>query len=83
MRHPYEKFIRIELISMISAILIGIVALIKGYLILIFICFCLITVSLLAETIILWSTLQKAQGGKQFIRAFLLLILTIYLMLKW
>lgn len=83
MRHPYEKFIRIELISMISAVLIGMIAFIKGYFILIFICFFLIALSLIAEVIILWFTYQKIQAGKQLIRACIILILTLYLILKW
>lgn len=82
MRHPYEKVIRIELISMISAVLIGIIALIKGYIIFIFICFFLITLSLLAEAIILWFTYQKVQSGKQLIRAFMILILAVYIAFK-
>lgn len=83
MRHPYEKFIRIELISMISAVLIGMIAFIKGYFTLIFICFFLIALSLIAEVIILWFTYQKIQAGKQLIRACIILILTLYLILKW
>lgn len=82
MRHPYEKVIRIELISMISAVLIGIIALIKGYIIFIFICFFLITLSLFAEAIILWFTYQKVQSGKQLIRAFMILILAVYIAFK-
>lgn len=82
MRHPYEKFIRIELVSIVSAILIGIIALIKGYLILIFICFYLLALSLLAEAMIEWSTHQKMQGGKQFVRAIVILILTTFLIFK-
>lgn len=83
MRHPYEKFIRIELISIISAALIGIIAFIKGYMILIFLCFLLIVLSLLAEAITLWFTYQKIQGGKQLIRALVILVLTIYLVFTW
>jgi len=81
-RHPYEKFIRIELISMISAALICIIVLIKGYLILVFICLFLLVLSLLTEAITLWFTYQKIQGGKQLFRAFMILILTLYLILK-
>lgn len=82
MRHPYEKIIRIELVSMASAVLIGIVAFIQGYLILIFLCFFLIILSLLAEAITLWFTYQKIQSGKQLIRAFIILMLTVYLIFK-
>lgn len=82
MRHPYEKFIRIELISMIIAALACIIVLMKGYLILVFICFFLLILSLLTEAITLWFTYQKVQGGKQLFRASIILILTLYLILK-
>lgn len=83
MRHPYEKFIRIELMSMVCAALIGIIVLLKGYLLFIFMCFLLIALSLLTEAMILWFTYQKIQGGKQLFRALIILMLTIYLMFKW
>lgn len=82
MRHPYEKFIRIELVSMILAVLMGIIVLMKGFLILIFMCFFLIIISLLTDAILLWVTYQKIQSGKQLFRAIIMLILTIYLIFK-
>jgi type III secretory pathway component EscV len=83
MRHPYEKFVRIELVSIISAFVIGIIALIKGFPILIFICFFLVAISLCAEAIILWFTYQKVDGGKQLIRAMIIFLLTTFLIFTW
>lgn len=83
MKHPYEKFIRIELLTIGLAGLIGIVALVKGYLISVLICLYLITLSLLAEAMIALSTHQRVQGIKQLVRAAIIFILTSYLLLVY
>lgn len=82
MRHPYEKFIRIELAAIALAILIGIIVLIKGYLILLFACFYLLVISLLSEAMIAWFTQNKVQSGKQIIRALIIFSLTTYLIFQ-
>lgn len=82
MRHPYEKFIRIELIAILIAILIGVIVLIKGYLILVFVCLYLLVLSLLAEAMIAWSTHQKFQSGKQLVRAAIIFILATYMIFQ-
>lgn len=78
MRHPYEKFIRIELATIALAILIGFIVLIKGYILLAFASLYLLVISLLSEAMIAWFTHQKVQSGKQIIRAVILFALTTY-----
>lgn len=79
MRHPYEKFIRIELFSIVLALTIFIFALIKGFILLIICSLLLISISLLADSLISWLTHQKAQAIKQCARAVIIFILAIYI----
>lgn len=82
MKHPYEKFIRIELLSIVLALIIFIFALMKGYVLLAIISLLLIVVSLLSDGMIFFLTHEKAQAIKQFARAIMVLLLTIYILLK-
>lgn len=80
MRHPYEKFMRIELFSIAIAVVLGMVAFIKSYTLLLFVSFYLIAISLIAEAIISWSTFHKEQAIKSMGRAILIFLLTSYLL---
>lgn len=82
MRHPYEKLIKIEIATILLAILIGMLAIIKGVLTLVFISLLLLTLSLLAEALSALSTHQRFQGIKQLIRSAIIFILTIYMFLR-
>ena len=79
MRHPYGKFIRIEVISLACLIFIGFIALIQGYLLLIYFCFYLLAIGLITDAVIEWYSHQSAKAGKQIIRAVMLFLLTTYL----
>lgn len=79
MRHPYEKIIRIELFSIGFAVLFGIFAFIQGYTILMFVCFYLISISLVAEAMVAWLTYHKEQAIKSIIRAILIFMMSTYL----
>lgn len=82
MKHPHEKFIRIELFSLVLTMILFIFAVIKGFTFFAFISLLLITISLLADAIILWGIHEKAPAIKQVVRAILILFLTIYILLK-
>lgn len=82
MKHPHEKFIRIELLSIALALIIFIFSVIKGYLLFAIFSLLLIAVSLLSESMILLATHQKAQALKQGARAAIILLLAIYVLLK-
>lgn len=79
MRHPYEKFIRIELFSIGFAVFLGVFAFIQGYMILMFVSFYLISISLIAEAMVAWSTFHKQQAIKSVCRALLIFLLVTYL----
>lgn len=82
MKHPYERFILAELVSISLAILIGLVALIKGVMILAFIALYCIAISFVCEGLIEWSKRQTLVAGKQLLRALAIIILASYLILK-
>ena len=79
MRHPYEKFIKMELIFILCAVLFGLVALIQGYIFLVLMSMILITISLFFDALIHWYSHRSADAGKQILRAVLLLCFIIFL----
>lgn len=82
MRHPYEKFIRLELIAVLLAILVGLFALFKGFILLVFITFYLIGCSIACAAIVEWYTHQTNQAGKHILQALLLIIFTTYMIFQ-
>lgn len=82
MRHPYENFIRGEIICIIIAIIIGLFSLISGYLILVCIGLLFLAISLLCNGLLHMQTYRSADALKQTIRAALLILLAIYLIVK-
>ncbi|OZU88485.1 hypothetical protein CIL03_12635 [Virgibacillus indicus] len=79
MRHPYGKFIRVEVISLVCLIFIGLIALIQGYLLLIYFSLYLLAIGLITDAMIEWYSHQTAKAGKQVIRAVMLFLFTTYL----
>ncbi|MCG1030309.1 hypothetical protein J5S49_18650 [Virgibacillus halodenitrificans] len=82
MRHPYTRLIRLEIISIICALIIGTLALIKGFITLIFLCVYLISLSLIVDALIHIHTNQAPLAAKQVLRAILLFIFTTYFIFK-
>ncbi|CDQ38255.1 MULTISPECIES: hypothetical protein [Virgibacillus] len=78
MKRPYEKFILIELISLIGAAVIGLIAMIKAYTVLIFFCILLVIVSLACDAWIDWNTYKSQHALKQAARALLILLFSIF-----
>lgn len=82
MRHPYEKFIRMELLALVSVIFLGLIAFIKSWVFLVFISLFLLALSITFDALVQWHTYQKASAGKQLIRGLMIIFLTIYLLFK-
>ncbi|MBU5465223.1 hypothetical protein KQI49_00085 [Virgibacillus sp. MSJ-26] len=82
MRHPYERFIKIELISLILAIIIGLLAIIKANLIWLSLSLYLTAISLFCDSIVAQSTHLKVRRIKQLIRFVLLFFLATLLIFK-
>ncbi|WP_077329400.1 hypothetical protein [Virgibacillus siamensis] len=82
MRHPYEKFIRLELLTLAAAVIIGLIAIIQGYLLIVFFCLFLVAISMIFEGLIAMNTFHTTEGLKQFTKAAILLLLTFILFFK-
>lgn len=76
MRHPYEKFIRIELICLTFIILVGIFALIQGSALVILMCLFVLSLSLFCDALIAWYSHRTAQAAKQLIRGVMIIMFT-------
>lgn len=79
MRHPYEKYIKIELFTLLIALLFTILTVIYKKLIILLFALCLLALSMLSEALFLFFTNKKVEASKQFIRSLLLLLLLITL----
>ncbi|MFS0750253.1 hypothetical protein [Oceanobacillus sp. 1P07AA] len=75
MRHPYQKFIQMEVIGLVLSFLSGITALITGWVILLFFAVYLLVLSIVCDAIILMQTRRQSEAMKQGIRAFILFLL--------
>lgn len=81
MRHPYEKFIRGELVAIGLAIFFGLIALIQGVFLLIVLCIYLIAASLVFDGLIALNSYNPTQGVKQLARSVLLILFATFLLL--
>jgi len=79
MHHPNDKLIQIELISLLLAIVIGTIALIKGIFVMIIIALFLIFCSTLSNALLLWYTFHYVDAYKQMARSICLFILICWL----
>ncbi|CEI80703.1 hypothetical protein [Oceanobacillus oncorhynchi] len=74
MRHPLEKFIRMEMLAIIGGLFAGIFAWITGWMFFLFLACYLFVFSMLSNVFILLYTHRASDAMKQVIRAFLLFI---------
>lgn len=81
LRHPFEKFIRIELVSIGAAVLLGIIGLTLGFLFLISVSLLLLSISLCCEALVDWQTNNTLHAGKQLLRATMAFLFAIYLLI--
>jgi hypothetical protein len=81
MRHPYEKFIRGELVAIGLALLFGLIALIQGIFLLIILCLYCIAASLAFDGLIGMNMRNQTHGVKQLLRALLLFLFATFLLI--
>ncbi|MFA1822447.1 hypothetical protein ACDX78_20170 [Virgibacillus oceani] len=79
MRHPYEKYIRLELITIILICLLGLFAIIQSYILFIFLGLYLLTVNLILTALIEFHTYRAHEAIKHVLRAIFLFVFTTYL----
>ncbi|NBJ69719.1 hypothetical protein D1839_09600 [Roseburia sp. 1XD42-34] len=84
MKHPYEKFVLVELISLGAAIPFAIFALMKGYTIVVIICLFLLATSLICDSLVQWYLYQSFSSHviKQAGRALLIGIFAIFFLFQ-
>ncbi|SFA97735.1 hypothetical protein SAMN04488072_104270 [Lentibacillus halodurans] len=75
MRSPYEKYIRIELLALALAVIIGLIAIVQGYVIIILLCVYLLAFSMFCEGFLHLNTNKPIDGIKQFVKAGMLMVL--------
>ncbi|MFD1416425.1 hypothetical protein [Oceanobacillus jeddahense] len=74
MRHPLEKFIRMEVIAIMAGLFFGIFAWITGWLFFLFFACYLFVFSMFSNALILLHTRRGSDAIKQAIRAVLLFL---------
>ncbi|WP_080872299.1 hypothetical protein [Oceanobacillus timonensis] len=74
MKHPLEKLIRMEVMTIIAGLFIGIFAWITGWVFFLFLACYLFIGSMLSHALILLHTRRGSDGIKQAIRAMLLFL---------
>lgn len=79
MRHPYEKFIRLELIALILAVFAGIIVLVKGFILLAIFLIYLVACALCCEGMIELNTHNRNHAIKHFLQAILIFVFMSYL----
>lgn len=82
MRSPMEKFTLIEIISIGIGSILGLFAMIQGYLILLLLTFYLIAISLICEAFIFLHKRDTAHAGKQIVRAVCIFIFITYMIFQ-
>ncbi|CDO05106.1 hypothetical protein BN988_03689 [Oceanobacillus picturae] len=82
MRHPLEKIIRIELLTIALALVIGLISIIQGYLFLTIASLYLVAISFSCSALLEWQSHQTAQGAKHALRAFLIFLIATYLLFQ-
>lgn len=74
MKHPLEKFIQMEIITIMAGLFIGILAWVTGWMLFLFFACYLFILSLIANALILLHTRRASDALKQVIRAVLLFL---------
>lgn len=77
MKHPYHKYVKIERLSMLIAVLFTILTIIYKKIIIFLFALCFVALSLLSEAMFLFFTNKKVEASKQIIRSLLLLLLLV------
>lgn len=77
MKHPYHKYVKIERLSMLIAVLFTVLTIIYKEIIIFLFALCFVALSLLSEAMFLFFTNKKVEASKQIIRSLLLLLLLV------
>jgi len=78
-RHPYEKYIRLEFITIVLVVILALFAIIQSYLLFIFLGLYLLAISYILTALIEFHTYRTQVAMKHALRAALLFVLATYL----
>jgi len=79
LRHPYEKYIRLEFLTIIFVIILALFAIIQSYTLFIFVGLYLLVMSLILTALIDFHTYRTQEAMKHVLRAALLFVFATYL----
>lgn len=77
MRHPYVKYIKLELLTIVLALIFATLTIIYKKTVILLFTLCLLALSLLSEAAFLYFTNKKVEASKQAIRSLILLLVLI------
>lgn len=77
MRHPYVKYIKLELLTIVLALIFATLTIIYKKTVILLFTLCLLALSLLSEAAFLYFTNKKVEASKQTIRSLILLLVLI------
>ncbi|HLR62854.1 MAG TPA: hypothetical protein VK097_10475 [Lentibacillus sp.] len=81
MRNQYEKYIRVELLTLALAVVIGLIAIVQGFVIIMLLCVYLLAFSIFCEGFLFLNTNRPADAIKQIAKAGMLMLLATILFL--
>lgn len=81
MRNQYEKYIRVELLTFALAVVIGLIAIVQGFVIIMLLCVYLLAFSIFCEGFLFLNTNRPADAIKQIAKAGMLMLLATILFL--
>ena len=82
MQHPSEKFIKIELASIVLAVFIFLFAIIQGYILGLFMALYFIAISIFCEGMVAFYMNNRISAAKQITRSLLLFFLTTFIFFR-
>src|SRR5690625_3079353 len=82
MYYQQEKYNKLTIICILFALIVGMIGMIKSFQFFILLAFIFIGVSLITESLSFFISFRKIDSLKQMIRAILIIILSLYLLIK-
>lgn len=82
MKHPYSTYVKVEVITIVLAILFGITAMLRNSSLLLLVSLLWIAISLICSALVEQVTFQQTKAIKIIVRAILLFIVTFFLIIQ-
>ncbi|WP_112182238.1 MULTISPECIES: hypothetical protein [Paraliobacillus] len=79
MRHPHERLLQLQFLTLLLAIVFGIITVFSGYIFLAYVTCLMLAVNLLCEGLIEWKNHDTIQFAYHVLRVILILVFVSYL----